>query len=208
LICSPNHVITFVRPKQTHAPNLATFKVPLQFNKLDLRDYLFHAYKVKVTAVRSFISQQAPARKGNMRGRWYRPQPQKTMIAELERPFVWPEPPAEHEREDFDYDMWKDFNDSQEVSTKMHQQRQEGRIPSRAAQPKSEDVVEMGALAKQLRSGQMKWTNNSNLDEIWNGHIGKEVSRKGVKSKSVARADEKFDDSVIFEEDEDAPKKP
>jgi large subunit ribosomal protein L23 len=102
----PNHVVAFIRPKPKMPPNLATFVVPLTFNKFDLRDYLFHAYSVDVTSVRSFINEAAVKKKHGTRGKHYRPRSQKMMIAELVKPFVWPEPPAKDDRDDFDYDIF------------------------------------------------------------------------------------------------------
>ncbi len=61
--------------------------VPLKFNKLDLRDYLWHVYDVRVRGVRSQVKQQAPRRLveeaagAPARGRWYRPQHKKVYAA-------------------------------------------------------------------------------------------------------------------------------
>lgn len=77
---------------------MATFNVPLSFNKLDFRDYLWNVYNVEVRSVRSFVNQMRPRQRqyGNTRGgKWYRPRSQKMMIAELARPFVWPETPED-----------------------------------------------------------------------------------------------------------------
>jgi large subunit ribosomal protein L23 len=77
---------------------MATFNVPLTFNKLDLRDYLWNVYNVEVRSVRSFVNQMRLRMKqlGNSQGgKWYRPRSQKMMIAELARPFVWPEMPED-----------------------------------------------------------------------------------------------------------------
>lgn len=103
--------------------------MPLQFNKLDLRDYLFHAYDVEVTAVRSFINQPAPRRKFGQTGKWYRPRSKKMMIAELVKPFVWPEPPAEEDRAAFDHTTFKKMKDEREKH--MKRQTQRGEIPRR-----------------------------------------------------------------------------
>jgi large subunit ribosomal protein L23 len=118
----PNHVVAFIRPKPKMPPNLATFVVPLTFNKLDLRDYLFHAYNVDVTSVRSFINEAAVRKKQGLRGKVYRPRSQKMMIAELVKPFVWPEPPAEEDRDDFDYPMFDKMQKAREehLGRRMH----------------------------------------------------------------------------------------
>ncbi|KAI1083493.1 ribosomal protein L23-domain-containing protein [Whalleya microplaca] len=90
----PDHIITFLRPKDARTPQFATFKVPLTFNKLDMRDYLLHAYNVQVTAVRSQLRQQKP-RRSKFHHRIFRPPPIKSMTVELVQPFVWPAAPAD-----------------------------------------------------------------------------------------------------------------
>ncbi|XXG98539.1 hypothetical protein Hte_004863 [Hypoxylon texense] len=90
----PSHIITLLRPRENQPPNFASFKVPLKFNKLDLRDYLLHAYNVPVLGVRSQLTQRRP-RRSKMHHRIYRPPPVKTMTVELQKPFAWPEVPAD-----------------------------------------------------------------------------------------------------------------
>ncbi|KAI1822793.1 hypothetical protein F4861DRAFT_540613 [Xylaria intraflava] len=90
----PPHTITFLAPKKNQPPTFARFIVPLTFNKLDMRDYLLHAYKVPVIAVRSLI-QQRPIKTAKVGGRIYRPPPIKNMIVELTKPFVWPQRPKD-----------------------------------------------------------------------------------------------------------------
>jgi large subunit ribosomal protein L23 len=67
---------------------------------LDLRDYLFNVYGVRVKGVRSFIQQQKvrqdkPGAIRPAQRKWYRPRSIKKMMVELERPFVWPEEPTD-----------------------------------------------------------------------------------------------------------------
>ncbi|KAK0119423.1 hypothetical protein ONS95_010875 [Cadophora gregata] len=93
----PNFTLTLVRtPEQP--PTFASFIVPLNLNKLDLRDYLWNAYGVQVRGVRSYIQQQKVRqdKPGAIRikpRRWYRPRSIKKMLVEMESPFVWPEKP-------------------------------------------------------------------------------------------------------------------
>ncbi|KAI0014376.1 hypothetical protein F4779DRAFT_8148 [Xylariaceae sp. FL0662B] len=91
----PAHVITLLRPKEKQPPSFATFKVPLTFNKFDLRDYLLHAYGVMTLGVRSQLVQQRPVPAKGRPGRIYRPAPIKMMMVELASPFVWPDEPAD-----------------------------------------------------------------------------------------------------------------
>lgn len=80
------------------SPRYAQFRVPLNFNKLDLRDYLQNAYNVGVVSVRSYIEQQPitrMTRDGRNIGAWRRPKAQKRMTVELREPFVYPEEPKD-----------------------------------------------------------------------------------------------------------------
>ncbi len=83
-------------------PTYARFIVPLRMNKLDIRDYLYHAYGVTVLSVRSFVQQQKvrhdkPDAERPRPRRWFRPRAIKRMTVEMERPFVWPEEPEDFE---------------------------------------------------------------------------------------------------------------
>ncbi|KAI1334841.1 hypothetical protein F5Y15DRAFT_400069 [Xylariaceae sp. FL0016] len=86
----PNHIVTLLRPRENLPPHFAVFRVPLTFNKMDLRDYLLHCYNVPTVAVRSQVHQRKPLKDPNVAGRWTRPRPIKLMTAELTQPFVWP----------------------------------------------------------------------------------------------------------------------
>jgi large subunit ribosomal protein L23 len=129
--------------------------VPLQFNKLDLRDYLFHAYNVETTSVRSFINQAEPRKKGNHQGSWYRPRAQKMMIAELVKPFVWPEPPAETEREAFDYDMFKKLNKTRQENMRMQMNPSDIPLRTKVPEPKERKLLKEQA-EEFLKSGEWK----------------------------------------------------
>ncbi|KAL2141900.1 hypothetical protein VTI28DRAFT_1833 [Corynascus sepedonium] len=166
----PNHVIAFVRPKPKQPPNLATFAVPLQFNKLDLRDYLYHVYNVEVTSVRSFINQPLPRRKLAGTGKWYRPRSKKMMIAELVKPFVWPDPPAEEDLKDFDIDMFKRM--AKERETTLQQHNDPTKIPLRTQSPVPTDRRQLRReAAKILETGE--WS-NAKEDGEWT-EVEKEV---------------------------------
>ncbi|KAK3323477.1 hypothetical protein B0T19DRAFT_426116 [Cercophora scortea] len=163
-IFRPNHVITFIRPKPKQPPNLATFVVPLTFNKLDLRDYLFHAYNVEVLAVRSFINERAPIRDGD-RGKWYRPRAQKMMIVELAKAFVWPEVPDEAAREGFDYDTWRRTARARDAHQQDMWNRQIGSIPLRTevGVPSQRKVLRKQAAA--ILNSEEGWSNRSGVQE-------------------------------------------
>ncbi|GAB1318956.1 mitochondrial 54S ribosomal protein YmL41 [Madurella fahalii] len=169
----PNHVIAFIRPKPKQPPNLATFAVPLQFNKLDLRDYLYHAYNVEVNAVRSFINQPLPKRKGGTTGKWYRPRSKKMMIAELVKPFVWPDPPAEDQREGFDYPIFKKMYQAREEHYKRQSDPSDIPLRTRKRVPKDREVLK--AQAEEFLKNQAEWTNGRKGEDKWT-EVEKDVS--------------------------------
>ncbi|KAL7275731.1 mitochondrial 54S ribosomal protein YmL41 [Rhizina undulata] len=95
----PNFTIALIRTPRL-PPNYAQFIVPLNINKLDLRDYLLHAYGVEVLSVRSYIQQQKilkarPSERALIGANYYRPRAIKKMTVELAMPFVYPEEPTD-----------------------------------------------------------------------------------------------------------------
>ena len=80
------------------------FDVPRNFNKLDLRDFLWHAYGVPALRVRSFLRAEQ-ARFGDRphhpnQQSWWWPRPSKRMLVEMAPgarggDFVWPDPPKD-----------------------------------------------------------------------------------------------------------------
>ncbi|KAK3339306.1 hypothetical protein B0H65DRAFT_296386 [Neurospora tetraspora] len=153
----PNHVITFVRPLPKQPPNLATFIVPLEFNKLDLRDYLYHVYNVEVTGVRSFVNQRMHEQRHGEVGNWRRPKSQKMMIAELAKPFVWPKPPAEDAREAFDYGTWKKQNTAQEEDRRFKGIRAQGEVVPPSQFEVTKDRKAIKARQSKFLSGEETW---------------------------------------------------
>jgi len=154
----PNFHITLHRtPKQP--PNFASFTVPLWFSKLDLRDYLFHAYNVRIQGVRSYVklqrvTQGKPFKVGTedysrpQYKRWHRPPSIKKMTVELERPFVWPEPLEDMSK--FNQEQVQDYN----KETKEMQSRQ---APTGDTVVNEERRVSMREQAKALLEGKAKW---------------------------------------------------
>ncbi|KAH8808716.1 hypothetical protein F5884DRAFT_793121 [Xylogone sp. PMI_703] len=95
----PNFTLTLLRTPNL-PPTFATFIVPLNLNKLDMRDYLWNAYGVPVKSVRSYIQQQKirqdkPDATRPRPRRWHRPRSIKKMTVEMEQPFAWPEEPKD-----------------------------------------------------------------------------------------------------------------
>ncbi|KAK7193471.1 hypothetical protein DPSP01_000033 [Paraphaeosphaeria sporulosa] len=88
----PKFTVALIRTPNL-SPYQAKFRVPLNFSKYDLRDYLYHAYNVKVHSIRSLVK-QLPVRDTIKQPRhWFRPENEKYMTVEMEKPFVWPEDP-------------------------------------------------------------------------------------------------------------------
>ena len=100
LFYSPDFTVTLIRTPFL-PPNYASFWVPLNFNKLDIKDYLKRAYNVDVLKVRSYVEQQNVTREMPRGRQGYgalrRPMSKKRMTVEMTEPFVWPEPPTDHE---------------------------------------------------------------------------------------------------------------
>lgn len=83
--------IKLLRPNAKHTPYQAKFIVPKSFNKLDLRDYLYHIYGLRALNVTSTLTpakfiRSMPAPYGSR----YRSQQLKKMTIDLTEPFVWP----------------------------------------------------------------------------------------------------------------------
>lgn len=154
----PNFHVTLHRTP-TAPPNLASFTVPLWFSKLDLRDYLFHAYDVRVNSVRSYVKLQR-IRQGKpylLNGkeyprpqykRWHRPPSIKRMTVELERPFVWPEPLE---------DMAAFAKGRMEGVEEASRQMQEKAAPTGDTVINEDRRKSMREQAKALLEGKAKW---------------------------------------------------
>lgn len=94
---SPNFKIGLLRTSHL-PPTLAQFIVPLNFTKLDMKDYLYKAYDIRTRSVRSYVVQQKVRRIKNldeMRREPYRPRAIKKMTVEMNTPFVYPDPPED-----------------------------------------------------------------------------------------------------------------
>ena len=185
-ICRPNHVITLIPPKwEKQVHDFATFIVPLKFNKLDMRDYLYHVYGVEVKSVRSFINPAGPQQKDedlHNSGRWYRPLSQKMMKVELVKPFVYPELPEDlGPWEQKLYDRIID-----ERKTNLEAQRERTRkarlVIDKPAEPYR---IQLAKQAQALLRGDVKWDNKRQLDEKWSQDVQQpaETQNKGPVSR-------------------------
>ena len=114
--------------------------------------------------MRSFINQPAPRQKFGAVGRVYRPRSQKMMIAELLKPFVWPEKPEESQLEDFDHNMFKRL--SKERSAQVEQRTNAMSIPLRARAPTPGDRTRLKEQAADIAK-RGEWKNGKNSDDEW-----------------------------------------
>ncbi|KAK4950564.1 mitochondrial 54S ribosomal protein YmL41 [Elasticomyces elasticus] len=146
----PNFTLTLLR-MANQPPTSATFLVPLSLNKLDLRDYLYHAYNLRVLSVRSYIIQSkvAPTRPKSQARNWNRPQAQKRMTVEMERPFVWPDTPA-------DLEPWNHETREKTRAAQEKYQKTAGRDAD--TRPDAGERKSLREQAKELLEGKERWT--------------------------------------------------
>lgn len=157
----PNRVVTFLRPKEGQSPTTATFQVPLTFNKFDFRDYLYNLYDVEVDSVRSFINQKLPKQRSlaGRAGRWYRPRPQKLMIVDLKKPFVWPERPTGEELEEWDCKLHKAVKEGHQQEVDFAEAQGKFAPPRLRADKKMTQAQRiLRSRAKDLLQGKVTWS--------------------------------------------------
>jgi large subunit ribosomal protein L23 len=141
--------------------------VPLNFNKLDIRDYLLHAYNVASVNVRSHIAQRPP-RVSQFTKRVGRPPPIKYMTVELEKPFVFPREPDATEKEKWhSEEMQKRIKLEKEMEKNKVLFQLKGELSSPAKTRRSDDRVMLAEQARDLLSGKTKWDNKRTLDPRW-----------------------------------------
>lgn len=105
----PKGNIILLRPNPKHTPYQAKFIVPKTFNKLDLRDYLYHLYGLRALNVTTQLLWGRWTRQSPISPRYRLPQIKK-MTIEMADPFVWPEPLAKEEyRKDYNIEMQEEL---------------------------------------------------------------------------------------------------
>ncbi|KAH3669441.1 hypothetical protein OGAPHI_001562 [Ogataea philodendri] len=88
----PSARVVLLRPNAKQTPYQAKFLVPKSFNKMDMRDYLYHIYGLRVLNVTVALTPakwEFPLGRG-ISSRHRKPQ-KKKMTVDLIDPFVWPE---------------------------------------------------------------------------------------------------------------------
>ncbi|KAL4887492.1 hypothetical protein BJY04DRAFT_3252 [Aspergillus karnatakaensis] len=147
----PNFTISLIRTPFL-PPRYASFYVPLNTNKLDLRDYLRRLYGVGVLSIRSYVEQQKVTReRTNGRygyGKLRRPRSKKRMTVELKEPFVWPDAPK-------DMSPWErdQYFKAEQYQTKL----QDAQKPDAGMQANKDERESLEEEAKKLLSGEKEW---------------------------------------------------
>ncbi|KAF2143041.1 uncharacterized protein K452DRAFT_248778 [Aplosporella prunicola CBS 121167] len=155
----PDFTLTLLRTPFL-PPTFAKFLVPLNLNKLDLRDYLWHAYGVNATRIRSFVQQQKlrqddPSRLRPMPRRWFRAKAIKKMTVEMDKPFVWPEQPE-------DFTPWD--KDLYSAAQKHNDQHQESMRPENLYKGPA-DKKTLAEQARKLLKGEDKWRPSGDMSK-------------------------------------------
>lgn len=86
----PKARVVLLRPNAKHSPYQAKFLVPRNFNKMDLRDYLWNIYGLRALNVTVQLLHAKFTRGGDEYAR-YRASQYKKMTIDMLEPFVWPE---------------------------------------------------------------------------------------------------------------------
>lgn len=89
----PKARVCLLRPNAKHTPYQAKFLVPRNFNKMDLRDYLWHVYGLRALNVTVQLLHAKFTRGPDDHARYRGPQFKK-MTIDMEEPFIWPELPS------------------------------------------------------------------------------------------------------------------
>lgn len=182
-VTRPDHVVTFLR-KEHLPPNEACFQVPLRWNKFDLRDYLWNLYGVEVRKVRSYVKELPLAQRPGLPNSWYRPQSKKIMTVELAQPFQWPEVPEN--KRPWNKEMWDMRQEVMEERQQANVDFQRGNIPLESAKAESASRKNLRDMAQKLMSGEVKWSNDVDLDPKWDSVLARAQGKDGVKAEAVA----------------------
>mgnify|MGYP003365525190 CR=1 FL=1 len=136
----PGATICLLRPNAKHTPYQAKFIVPKSFNKLDLRDYLWNIYHLRVLNITSTLSPASFTRSlpAPYRTRFRSPQVKK-MTVDLIDPFVWP---AETE----------DFREEKELGEEMEKYRTEKEANLKGANKEKPSTAFGGIIDPEPRS--------------------------------------------------------
>ena len=178
----PLATITLLPNLPNMSPYYARFKVPKNFNKLDLRDYLFNFYKLKVFDIRSSLSRRKLLQHKNQRDHFVSSQ-DKIMIVKMEKPFIWP---TEITNAEIDAQNRKFME-----QLKMLQQENMFREGSDLMKPSSSHILE--GLAGHLEPLPQPFISKRVYDQ-WKNEIknAKDVKEDGLMVEELDKALEKL----------------
>ncbi|KAL2044396.1 hypothetical protein N7G274_003101 [Stereocaulon virgatum] len=147
----PNFVLTFLRTP-TQPPHFASFLVPLNLNKLDLKSYLYNGYGVRALHVRSFIMHGRVVRDPRTNQARRKPRKKKMMV-ELEpgSEFVWPEVPKDLEP----WDKKMKDQEKRELDVQRKNRTKQGTILGLIPDEERNTLREK---ARELLGGKRVWT--------------------------------------------------
>lgn len=97
------------------------------------------------------------------------------MNVELVKPFQWPELPTNTDA--WNSQLWKMREELMDKRNQDHVNRQRSEIPLKSKEPLSKERQELATLAKQILSGQVKWTNDVVLDPKWEKLLDKQPAK-------------------------------
>ncbi|KAL1955152.1 hypothetical protein VTO42DRAFT_8967 [Malbranchea cinnamomea] len=147
----PDFTITLIRTPFL-PPRFASFWVPLNFNKLDMKDYLKRVYNVDVIKVRSYVEQQKVTRelpRGRQgHGPLRRPMSRKKMTVEMTEPFVWPEEPTD--MSPWEKDTFFEVQKAQEEYSEAH-------APDAAMKVPEHKRKSLAEQAQRILEGKEEW---------------------------------------------------
>lgn len=112
----PKARIILLRPNAKHTPYQAKFIVPKSFNKLDLRDYLFHIYGLRAMNITTQLLHARYRRYTPMLPRYREPQIKK-MTIDMAEPFIWPNEPEN--KDPWNYTFTKELDKLREDKLKL-----------------------------------------------------------------------------------------
>ncbi|KAF2002945.1 hypothetical protein P154DRAFT_461974 [Amniculicola lignicola CBS 123094] len=146
-IALPKFTLALIRTRHL-SPYHARFQVPLNFTKYDIRDYLFHAYDIRCSNIRSFIKYSPVRDVHQAPHQFFRDADRKYMTVEMDKPFVWPEAPE-------DWSPWGKEEDEEEVAPKQAESGKDAML-SKGAKGKEKKIIYRALLGTQNK-GMMRW---------------------------------------------------
>lgn len=193
--CRPTFHITMQHnPRLT--PSQAQFQVPLYFSKLDLKDLLWHAYRVRISTVRSWVieskiinvprnsKRDIPGKKTQIR-----PQATKKMIVGLEKPFVWP-PSPDFKEQGLLGKADQKLSEVQKKSGKVMSSAEEREKYQRGMRAEKYEALEQKVL--NMRLGRDTWKGN----ELEEAEAVSEAEKQQEKVAKMPHETAGFDDSA------------